>query len=151
MDFSATTNICQYNKKAENVLLTKMAKISIETEEKDKTSQACPSICQTCLQSVDSVSSRLQCENCQELVHIACLQNKALPTNLLGDTFFILVCKKCSTIPKTEVVKRDKVNWLSGNKINANFISGIFYFHLKILVKKLLINFYFFSFGTSPI
>ena len=91
-----------------------MAKINDETEKKDETSQACPSICQTCLQSVDSVSSRLQCESCQELVHIACLQNKALPTHLLGDTFFILVCKKCSTIPNTEVVKRDKVNWLSG-------------------------------------
>ena len=70
--------------------------------------------CQTCGDSIDSVSSRLECENCHSLVHIVCLQNKALPTNLLGDTFFILVCRNCSTIPKSEVIKRDKVNWLSG-------------------------------------
>ena len=80
------------------------------------TSNVSPS-CQTCGDSVDLVSSRLECENCQDLVHIACLQNKALPTCLLGDTFFVLVCKNCSTIPKIEVVKRAKVNWLSGNKI----------------------------------
>ena len=92
-----------------------MAKMNVEMEQSEESNKTSPLIsCQTCHQSVDLVSSRLQCESCQEVVHIACLQNKALPTNLLGDSFFILVCKKCSTIPKTEVVKRDKVNWLSG-------------------------------------
>ena len=92
-----------------------MAKMNVEMEQSEESNEPSPATsCQTCLQSVDLVSSRLQCESCQEVVHIACLQNKALPTNLLGDSFFILVCKKCSTIPKTEVVKRDKVNWLSG-------------------------------------
>ena len=98
-----------------------MAKIEDDDAKKEEeTSQLSLSICQTCNQSVDSVSSRLQCESCQDLVHIACLQNKALPTNLLGDTFFVLVCKKCSTIPKTEVVKRDKVNWLSGKHVQIS-------------------------------
>ena len=99
-----------------------MAKISEDVKEKEDNSQVSSSNCQTCKQSVDSVSSRLQCESCQDVVHIACLQNKALPTHLLGDTFFILVCKKCSTIPKTEVVKRDKVNWLSGKYGRTNIL-----------------------------
>ena len=97
------------------------------------------SSCQTCGDPVDLVSSRLECENCQALVHIACLQNKALPTSLLGDTFFVLVCKNCSTIPKIEVVKRDKVNWLSGRNVTD-------YYPIEILhtryFKKLLIELY---------
>ena len=85
-----------------------------EEDRDDDKNDDCLSNCQTCGDHVDLVSSRLVCENCHSLVHIACLQNRALPTNLLGDTFFVLVCKNCSTIPKIEVIKRDKVNWLSG-------------------------------------
>ena len=91
-----------------------MATKEMKCEERNGGSDVPLSICQTCGDHVDLVSSRLECENCHSLVHIACLQNKALPTNLLGDTFFVLVCKNCSTIPKIEVIKRDKVNWLSG-------------------------------------
>ena len=95
----------------------------ISEEIEGETDSHVSSVCQTCGDSVDSVSSRLECENCHSLVHIVCLQNKALPTNLLGDTFFILVCRNCSTIPKSEVIKRDKVNWLSGNTIIRVMIS----------------------------
>ena len=76
-------------------------------------------LCQTCSGAIESVSSRLECETCHCLIHIACLQNQALPTNLLGDTFFVLICRNCSTIPRSEVVKRDKVNWLSGRSVLA--------------------------------
>jgi len=101
--------------------------------------------CQTCDDPIESVSSRLECENCHCFVHIACLKNNALPTNLLGDTFFVLVCKNCSTIPRTEVVKRDKVNWLSAlvlamynlKRLNPDIAREGFY-HWKLHVAAFL-------------
>ena len=65
--------------------------------------------CATCLQVIRTRASRIRCDWCKSPVHIACL-TCPLPTSLLGDNFFSLACQRC-TPAKTDVVKRDKVNW----------------------------------------
>ena len=92
-----------------------------EAADSDQMVGSCTSLCQTCNSPIESVSSRLECEACHCFVHITCLQNKALPTNLLGDTFFVLICRNCSTIPRSEVVKRDKVNYFLATPIPIRF------------------------------
>ena len=52
------------------------------------------------------------CEKCHRMEHLVCLRQSSgpLPTPLLGDTFFTLLCAKCSPTGR-EVIKRDRVNW----------------------------------------
>lgn len=52
----------------------------------------------------------LYCSECQQLVHLKCLQRGAVPGGFVGDIFFQFACQECSLVG-SETFIRDKMPW----------------------------------------
>ncbi|XP_014212398.1 cysteine-rich protein 2-binding protein [Copidosoma floridanum] len=71
-----------------------------------------PECCKRCNKEIDPYENpAVRCDDqCQKLVHVACLRRGALPSNLLGDVFYDLYCIECSD-SNEEVFIRQKLSW----------------------------------------
>ncbi|KAF4518851.1 hypothetical protein B566_EDAN006702 [Ephemera danica] len=55
----------------------------------------------------------LTCSVCERNIHISCLKTATgVPSSLLGDVFFSLICENCSDT-RREVIMREKMSWLA--------------------------------------
>lgn len=73
------------------------------------------SYCQTAIED----DNYLDCQTCEQSVHIKCLPHASTPGDLLGDVFFDFTCIKCvrnepdagEVVPKERFV-RQRIPWL---------------------------------------
>ena len=65
-------------------------------------------ICKHCKRN--ELLEYLECNNCGEYIHIGCLKSSNATDMLLGDVFFIFICKDCN-VSEEDYIERDKIAW----------------------------------------